>query len=356
MMTAPDTDAPVPAARRILHVTQCRGGGVPRALDMLAAVDPADTHLLLTPEPAAHDAALFAEIRPLTGGPAAVRAIRTAVRELRPDVVHAHSSWAGMSTRVAGLRVPVVYQPHAFVFDGPTRRPAVRAAYRAVEALLARRTAAFVVLTPHEARLATALRAGVPAVLVPNRPSVTSGETPVTTGGPVVAMVGRVSPQKDPAFFAAVARTVTARRPDVRFTWIGDGDPALSAVLTAAGVRITGWVSGSTLVQELSAATVYLHSAAYEGFPLSVLDAAALGRPVVARHIDALADSPLHTVVTADGCADAVLRALADPGFRRTLVAAGDRLLEGMNTATMAAALTGLYDRVAPRPRVRVAT
>ncbi|WP_111766543.1 glycosyltransferase [Nakamurella deserti] len=346
------SDAP---ARRILHVTQCRGGGVPRAVDMLAAVDPDDAHLLLTPEPHAHDAAVFTEIRPLGDGLDAVRTVRRAVRELRPDVVHAHSSWAGMTARVAGLGVPVVYQPHAFVFDGQTRRPAVRAGFRAVESVLARRTAAFVVLTPHEQRLARSLRARVPAVLVPNRPSVERAATVAPAGPPVVAMVGRISPQKDPAFFARVARDVTARRPDVSFVWIGDGDPTLSAGLSAAGVRITGWVRGPALADELSAATVYFHSANYEGFPLSVLDAAALDRPVVARRIDALADSPLHLFDTEAACADAVLRAVSDPGYRAELQAAGELLLAGMNSTTMAAALTGLYDTVAPRPLVRTA-
>lgn len=340
---------------RILHVTQCRGGGVPRAVDMLAEVNPANTHLLLTPEPHAHDATVFGEIRPLGDGLDALRAVRRAVRELRPDVVHAHSSWAGMTARVTGLGVPVVYQPHAFVFDGQTRRPAVRAGFRAVESLLARRTAAFVVLTPHEQRLARSLRARVPAVLVPNRPSVAPVTTVAPAGAPVVAMVGRISPQKDPAFFARVARAVTTRRPEVSFVWIGDGDPALSTVLTAAGVRITGWVRGPALAAELSAATVYFHSANYEGFPLSVLDAAALGRPVVARRIDALADSPLHLFDTETACADAVLRALDDPGYRAELRAAGESLLAGMNTTTMAAALAGLYDAVAPRPLARTA-
>lgn len=343
-------------ALRILHVTQCRGGGVPRAVDMLAEVNPANTHLLLTPEPHAHDSRVFAEIRSIGDGLAALRTVRRAVRELRPDVVHAHSSWAGMTARVTGLGVPVVYQPHAFVFDGRTRRPVVRAGFRAVESLLARRTAAFVVLTPHEQRLARSLRARVPAVVVPNRPSLapTVGNAPA--GAPVVAMVGRISPQKDPKFFARVARAVIARRPDASFVWIGDGDPALSADLTAAGVRITGWVGGPALADELSAATVYFHSADYEGFPLAVLDAAALDRPVVARRIDALVDTPLHLFDTETECADAVLRALSDPGYRAELGVAGELLLAEMNTTTMAAALAGLYDRVSPRPLVGAAT
>ncbi len=289
-------------------------------------------------------------------GLAAVRTLRRTVRELRPDIVHAHSSWAGMTARASMLGIPVVYQPHAFVFDGDTRGPSVRAVFRGVEALLARRTAAFVVLTPHERRLAVALGGTAPAVIVPNRPSVsrTVGRTsgPSTWGPPVVAMVGRISAQKDPAFFARVAREVTARRPDVSFVWIGDGDPTLATVLTDAGVRITGWMTGSALAAELGGASVYFHSANYEGFPLSVLDAAALDRPVVARRIDALADSPLHTFVGESRCSAAVLRAIEDPTFRSELKAAGRSLLAEMNADSMGSALDELYNSVASRRRV----
>ena len=110
---------------KILHVTQCRGGGVPRAMDMLAEVNPGNDHYALSPEPAAHDARFFADIRRMDDGLAAVRTLRRTVRELRPDIVHAHSSWAGMTARASMLGIPVVYQPHAFVFDGDTRGPSV---------------------------------------------------------------------------------------------------------------------------------------------------------------------------------------------------------------------------------------
>lgn len=342
---------------RILHVTLCRGGGVPRAIDMLAEVNPGNTHLLLSPEPDAHDAAVFGEIQPISDGIGAVRAVRRAVRELKPDLVHAHSSWAGLTARVAMLPVPVVYQPHAFVFDGQTRRPVVRAGFRAVEALLARRTAAFIVLTPHEQRLARSLTSRVPVAIVPNRPSLVSapGAAVIAAEEPVVAMVGRISAQKDPVFFARVAREVRARRPDVSFVWIGDGEPALAGVLANADVRITGWMSGTSLADMLAGVTVYFHSANYEGFPLSVLDAAALNRPVIARRIDALAHTPLHTFSTETACAEAILRALADPDHRTDLVAAGHHMLAEMNTDTMAAALDVVYSGVAPQRFARAA-
>ena len=62
------------------------------------------------------------------------------VGDLRPDVIHAHSSKAGAVTRLARLlhpRVPVVYTPHGYAFAGYFSRPAERLAYRWVERILA---------------------------------------------------------------------------------------------------------------------------------------------------------------------------------------------------------------------------
>ncbi len=52
------------------------------------------------------------------GYPVAIRELRRAVREVRPDVIHLHSFVAGQLGRaplaLRGLDVPVVYQPHAW--------------------------------------------------------------------------------------------------------------------------------------------------------------------------------------------------------------------------------------------------
>ena len=91
---------------------------------------------------------------------AAVAGLTRIVRELRPDIVHAHSSKAGAVSRLARIlhpRVPLVYSPHLYAFAGDFERPSERRAYRAAERLLAPAASRVVCVCEDEARLARSI-------------------------------------------------------------------------------------------------------------------------------------------------------------------------------------------------------
>ncbi|GIG24477.1 glycosyltransferase [Cellulomonas denverensis] len=295
----------------MLHVTECAGGGVPRAIRDLAAYTPELEHHVLWPVANGVDG--FASARAWPGhSPSAPGLLRSAVGELRPDLVHLHSSWAGVYGRLRPLGVPVVYQPHGFRFERPGL---LAAATRPVERLLARHTAALVALSPHEHRLATAIApAGMPVPVLPNiasvRPALAGGDR---SGPPLVVMAGRVCAQKDPDYLIAVATAARCAAPELRFRWLGAGEPAAEERLAAAGIEVSGWLDAGALADALAEADLYLHTARYEGFPLSVLDAVATGLPVLARDIPALHGSWLPLVGDPEPAAQAVVRALTDP-------------------------------------------
>ena len=105
---------------------------------------------------------------------------------------------------------------------------------------------------------------------------------------PVVVGIGRVARQKDPVWFAQVALELKSRFPRCTLKWLGGGDAELERQLTAAGVEVSGWIPRETLMAELGKATFYVHTASWEGAPLSVTEAAALGIPVIGRDTPAL--------------------------------------------------------------------
>src|SRR6185295_18437782 len=85
------------------------------------------------------------------------RSLRAAVADVRPDVVHLHSSMAGALGRLQPPlpgRPAVVYSPHCFAFERRDILRERRWAYRLAEFVLARRTDAFICVSPHEAQLA----------------------------------------------------------------------------------------------------------------------------------------------------------------------------------------------------------
>ncbi|TME46640.1 MAG: glycosyltransferase [Chloroflexi bacterium] len=109
-----------------------------------------------------------------------------------------------------------------------------------------------------------------------------------------VAGCGRLTPQKHPEFFAAVARLSSAADLPFTFTWVGDGPAHYRKLLLRSGVTVTGWLSSDDVAKQLAQCTVFLHTALYEGSPFALLDAAALGLPVVGRPVPGLRE--LHWI------------------------------------------------------------
>ena len=332
---------------RVLHVTECYGGGVGRAVDNVARLMPdAEHHLLWRGEDVADLARGYSSLTALPEFiPAAIMAVRQAVKAIDPDVVFAHSSWAGVFSRVIPLGVPVVYQPHCFKFDDDEQNPLVRRAYFLAERALARRSDVTVVLSPHEEALAKSLGRSVRTEFVPN--SATLLPSNPDDGArfaldQTVVMNGRIVPQKDPEFFAAVARAVTRQRPAVRFKWIGDGDPDLREILENAGVEVTGWVSGDQLAEILAQPALYFHSARYEGFPLSILDAAAFDHAIAARSIPAYAGLPIPQAHSVHEAAMLIERIFDDGAERQQAEQAAVFLNDSMSEQAQRDALARL--------------
>lgn len=343
---------------RILHVVDRIDGGVPKAVRSYIENSPKEfIHLVLSPfqkgQPAPVWQGLAVEHHDL--GPGLFKRIATVgttVDLLMPQVVHAHSSFPGLYTRARRIAAPVVYEPHCFKHDDPNTSPVKRALYRGAERFLAPRTWKFGTLSSHEENLVRALSPSATCVPIPNLPTVASrsaGHGPLTSQAiPVISMVGRIARQKDPVFFSDVAAALRSKVPAVRFQWIGDGDPELRRGLEQTGIQVTGWLDNHGVAESLASSSVYVHSAAYEGFPLSILDAAAQGVPIAARSISALGDSGLLQADDADGVAGLVAAILSDAGTRELALAANRSLLARMNRSTLHTALRDLYDLKGP--------
>ncbi|WP_083397132.1 glycosyltransferase [Plantibacter sp. MMLR14_011] len=286
---------------RVLHIVDRTTGGVPVAVSAYIKNSPTETeHYILTPfqadgtPPSAFDE-VDATLLPLGRGHIRrLRKVAIAANALNPTAVHAHSSFAGGYTRLALSRrqYRIVYTPHCFGFERKDLHPLARWAYRSVELLLGHNTTVLAACSSAEAALSERMGSLSGRVhYVPNLPSVKSSEGSIwTESTPLrVAMIGRISAQKDPQYFIDLIGEIRTHFP-VDALWLGDGDVALKSLLHQAGVTVSGWVDPNSLRQELSTAHVYIHSAAWEGFPISVLDAHALNRPIVVRPIGAFVD------------------------------------------------------------------
>jgi len=329
---------------RILHVAECYEAGVGHAVDTIARVLETAEHLLL----------FSGEKRPSTKfsdtlqfGPGflrRIRDVRAAVQTYNPDIVHLHSSWAGVYGRVAGLHTPIVYQPHCYKFDDPQLPRHKTILFQNAERLLGRLAKIVLALSPHEMTLANKVSPNAQCLMLPNAPSLPARGTSLTW--PLekkVVMVGRISPQKDPSFYIEVSRMVREHIPDARFTWIGEGDEGLTKHLRDHNVEVTGWLDETTLSNELDSASCYVHTAMYEGFPLSVLDAAARSLPIVTRKIPAFAGTGLIQGDSPGAVAQYVTDILSEAEQAEDAWLRSRLLLDNMNENKQREALLSAY-------------
>lgn len=323
-------ELPVRAPITILHVTEAMGGGLEAALLDFVRSTPQFRHVVLFTRRGEFGTADHLELyvdRAIDAGRgvrALMRAYRRTVRDVRPDVIHLHSAWAGLIGRTVptATRAPIVYSPHSFFFDRRDIPAPVRWLAAGTERALVARTAAIAAVSPLEAQAARRMRAV--AHYVPNvvrLPAHLRWTGPGAGKPREVVAIGRIAEQKGPEFFREVVRLVRHRLPDVRWTWIGGGESDVAESLGVEGVLVTGWMSRDECLDRLSAAAAYLHTAAWEGNPITLLEASALGAPIVARSIGALDslgfDPSLRTAnAVADRLVD-VLEGAVAPGIVR---------------------------------------
>jgi glycosyltransferase involved in cell wall biosynthesis len=297
-----------------------------------------------------------------------VGALARIVRKTRPDIVHAHNvrmgGLASLSARAAvpgRRRPPVLVTFHGVVPD--EYRTAARI-LRLADHVAAVSGDAAGRLREHglpEARLSVVRNATPPAVDAdPSALRRLDVELRID-GAPIVAIVGRLVPQKAHERFLLAAAEVHGRRPDVRFLVVGDGvlRAELERRTTELGldavVRFTGQRSDVPLL--LHRVDLLAFSSDWEGLSIAALEALAAGVPVVSTPVEGMAELLRRGagVVVADrrpqSLAGAMLELLDDEDRRATMGCIGRRLIEQeLSPPAMVGAYTAVYRRLLQAP------
>lgn len=148
------------------------------------------------------------------------------------------------------------------------------------------------------------------------------------------------------AYNPAMAVRVLARlrkvKPDATLLMGGQYGPAMQEVQelanrlgVSAAVRFPGFLDMPAKLREANSADIFVHTNYIDNMPVSVVEAFALGLPVVATHVGGIGDLVSHEynglLVPADADAamvDAILRLLGDSELGRRLADNGRRLAE----------------------------
>jgi glycosyltransferase involved in cell wall biosynthesis len=237
--------------------------------------------------------------------PATLPALLKEFDRRRADVIHLHGYGASTFGRLAAAmrHLPVVLHEHANLTDTPWfQKVADRllAPYTDIALAVSQSTAEFVT----RARLVPPERTKVVYLGVPLedfsrvRSPAEVAEARSALGLPAdifsIGTVTRLMPSKGNEYLVEAARTVLDRLPSARITIVGEGELQPSLEARAAELRL-----GDRLVfagfrrdvaQVLAALDLVVFPSLWEGTPLTVLEALAMGKPIVSTDADGLRD------------------------------------------------------------------
>lgn len=287
----------------------------------------------------------------------AARELQRLIREQRPDIVHAHSSFAGAAARIAahGCGVPAVYTVHGFGFK-PEARPLVREMAWLGEAMLAPWTDHMICVSRHEATLARRLPVAPKSIsVIPNGLPDVPWRAQPQDQPPSVVMVARLAaPKRADLLIGALA--LLAQRPTAHIVGNGPMRDRLEAqvrTLHLEGcVRFTGDVDD--VPQRLARHGIFALLSDHEGMPISIIEAMRAGLAIVATRLPGIEEMVTHdeSALLVDNrpqaVSDALARLLADPALRARLGAAARARYESeFDARAMADRVLAVYRTVA---------
>jgi len=301
-----------------------------------------------------------------------LRAIKEIVVRHDINIIHAHDYksdlFAFLLKWLLPKRIPVVSTAHAWVMVGFKGE-----IYRRLDLTLMRRFNHLIAVS--HATKDEMVHAGVQAELIsvihngidthawaPGRAlGSLRDELKLDHAFPVIGYVGRIMPEKDLKTWLRAAALVSEKYPQARFVLVGEGKDnttfeQLKKLAAEIGIAERTYFPGyrSDLIPFYAAFDFFLLSSRREGLPNSILEAMAMGLPVVTTDVagakELVLDGQTGYVLPqgdAASLARAIITLAADGSLRQQMSQAGRQRIEReFSFATRLRRVEGLYEEI----------
>ena len=305
---------------------------------------------------------------------AAYRSLRRLFAKGQYDIVHTHSSKAGIIGRLAATSagVPVVvhtihgqaFHPYESWWRNQIYIAAERFAARRCDRIFAVAAAMISQCVDRKVDGCEKYRTIYSGMeLEPFADTVPDPELAqrlgLRPGSIVVGKIARLFELKGYEFLLQAAPKIIAAAPDMQFLIVGDGDlrPALEAEVRRLGMTehfvFAGLVAPAEIPQYTALMDLLVHLSLREGLPRSVVQAQAAGKPVVGFDLDGTPEiiqdgetGFLCPAENVDAVADGVVRLLKDGDLRQRLGAAGQERARQWDWRAMVDAIETEYTQL----------
>jgi glycosyltransferase involved in cell wall biosynthesis len=295
------------------------------------------------------------------------------LRELQPDIVHTHSSKAGILGRYAARKAgakAVIHTIHGLAFTASTS-PIVNHVYKKLEKRAAPLTDKIVCVAQAMADESLAAGIGVPQqyVVVYSgmetepfiRPPLPRAEIRKQLGFTdehiVVGTIARLFHLKGHEDLLDIAAALCRHFPDLRFLWIGDGilRPRFEQQMQQMGLRdrfvLTGMVPPQQVPQLTAAMDILAHPSRREGLARALPQGSLAGVPTITYDIDGAREGVIDgrtgfvlPPFDKDKLSASIAALAADSDLRRRMGIAGREFaLQRFAASTMVDALQKVY-------------
>ena len=298
--------------------------------------------------------------------PATLPALLKVIDRKKIDILHLHGYGATTFGRIAGAMrsLPTIVHEHANLTDTPWFQKIADTALEPVTDIaiaVSKSTAEFVI----NARRIPPAKVKVVYLGVPleefSRPRsqgeihAARAELGIARGDVAIGTVTRLHDSKGNAYLVDAARLVLNDRPNARFFIVGEGPLRESLEQQARalnlGDRLTFAGFAKDIPRVLSAFDISVFPSLWEGTPLTVFEALAMGKAIVATDADGLIDvlTPEHDAIVvpkrnARVLADGLMRVIDEPATRERLRAAAFETGKKYDIAAFVHKMERLYD------------
>lgn len=313
-------------------------------------------------------------IRPLNEW-RAYRKLVSALRDIKPDLIHTHSSKAGILGRYAAkkLKIPVVHSIHGAAFHFGQPKLAYKT-YVAAEKAVSGWTEKYICVADamRDAYLAEGVSARdkyitiqsgfeVDPFLNPPRPRAeVRKELGFEDEHIVVGKIGRLFHLKGHEFLITAAKDVVSKNLNVRFLFVGDGilrqeyetriaDSGLSEYF-----RFSGLVPTTEIPNLIHAMDIVAHTSQWEGLARVLPQGLISAKPVISYDVggarEVILPGKTGYLLPRDSIAElsqAICELAADEQLRKRLGETGREMFTDMfRHETMTARIRGVYESV----------